>query len=231
MYSRICNPKTGRWVNLNGPLGKKILNNYFITQTGGAGQAGLAGHLAGIKAACLTEFDNGEDMFYWNCPLDNEPQRTELEEAGSCDELTCDRTGFELEGDEGILAAEDAAVLGEGNPLVEQITIDNIVELKGEPLDIRTTWNYEGSDCTETFIAGLADSSIHFKHGDEIWIYGKAGDIAGVQVDYPSVILLGWNRRLGEFGMIDEMYLQYKADDIKKVGYVLPEQEEPEFDG
>ena len=49
MYSRICNPKTGRWVNLNGPLGKKILNNYFITQAGGAdGGLYLAGTIKKI---------------------------------------------------------------------------------------------------------------------------------------------------------------------------------------
>lgn len=94
MYSRICNPKTGRWVNLNGPLGKKILNNYFITQTGGSN--GYISTANTIKTNCLAYVDVGDESFNWNCPLDNEPQLTELEDASSCNGLTCNTTGFEL---------------------------------------------------------------------------------------------------------------------------------------
>ena len=35
MYTNIFNPKTNRWVNINGKLGKKIFNNYLNLLVGG----------------------------------------------------------------------------------------------------------------------------------------------------------------------------------------------------
>ena len=38
MFSKIQNPETGNWVNVNGVVGRKVLRNY-VRQIGGAGQA------------------------------------------------------------------------------------------------------------------------------------------------------------------------------------------------
>ena len=35
MYSKIVNPKTGRKVNINGGIGKKVLKNYLYFLKGG----------------------------------------------------------------------------------------------------------------------------------------------------------------------------------------------------
>ena len=35
MFDKIQNPATGKWVNTNGPVGRKVLNNY-VRQAGGA---------------------------------------------------------------------------------------------------------------------------------------------------------------------------------------------------
>ena len=35
MFSKIQNPETGKWVNVNGKVGKKVLNNYVNQSIGG----------------------------------------------------------------------------------------------------------------------------------------------------------------------------------------------------
>ena len=34
MFNKIQNPDTGKWVNINGTVGRKVLNNY-VRQAGG----------------------------------------------------------------------------------------------------------------------------------------------------------------------------------------------------
>jgi len=41
MYSQIINPKTGRKVNVNGRLGRRIIRNYLVFLNGGAGPKAL----------------------------------------------------------------------------------------------------------------------------------------------------------------------------------------------
>ena len=214
MYSRICNPKTGRWVNLNGPLGKKILNNYFITQTGGAN--GEISTTNTIKKNCVTAFSNGDKDFMWNCPLDNEPQRTELEEVSSCDNLLCNTTAFELENDnvpsgDGEIEANNIG-RGERGPHDTDEVRDRLAALVHVD---RTTWLYEGLSCVDTFREGFEDRSIHFRHGDIVHTYHLAYKKKNTMVamafgHLESGLIMAYNPRLDEVGLIDEMYLQYQ---------------------
>ena len=54
---KIQNPETGKWVNINGKVGKKVLNNYvhYINQTGGLIPKGVGNALKKTPMGKLQE--------------------------------------------------------------------------------------------------------------------------------------------------------------------------------
>ena len=54
---KIQNPETGKWVNINGKVGKKVLNNYvhYINQTGGLIPTGVGNALKKTPMGKLQE--------------------------------------------------------------------------------------------------------------------------------------------------------------------------------
>ena len=49
MFDKIQNPATGKWVNTNGPVGRKVLNNYVRQAGGGDEEARMQGALGAVR--------------------------------------------------------------------------------------------------------------------------------------------------------------------------------------
>ena len=66
MFDKIQNPATGKWVNTNGPVGRKVLNNYVRQAGGGDEEARMQGALGAVRKYWL---DGENDYTYRHADL------------------------------------------------------------------------------------------------------------------------------------------------------------------
>ena len=77
MYDKIVNPETGRKVNINGKIGKKIINNYLTNYIGGS--VGFIVDKSALRTAFLFSILGADYKNKWEV-LTNIPYRTNIEE-------------------------------------------------------------------------------------------------------------------------------------------------------
>lgn len=75
MYKTIINPKTGRKVNINGKIGKKIINNYLLNYIGGS--VGFIVDNNALREAFLFSILGADYKNKWE-QLSNIPHRTNI---------------------------------------------------------------------------------------------------------------------------------------------------------